>query len=259
MNGWKIQETAIPGRLAKLQVSQYRVVKTSNDLHLNSQVADVWFERVQDKWKVCSSREPRLTGPISRILTYGSPLTIVIPALGVSHSRLADQYDTASTAARYLRLTNRLAFNLSTYLGLDSNIVTDEEALSAQPADNGRGVIVFGCPVVNRYATVALRSSFPIHFNCRNERMESFRINHRTFDEKGTALLFMDQKHLYICAFDANGYERALRAFPLRTGTPNPEWIVIGKDADFLSTGGILGAGFWSRTGEYNDAMSWLA
>ena len=81
--------------------------------------------------------------------------------------------------------------------------------------------------------------------------------------------------HLYICGVDTEGYERAMRAFPLRTGVANPEWLVVGADADKWSTGGILGAGydtslstqtglthqlcsFWDCNGKYSNEMSWL-
>ena len=90
-----------------------------------------------------------------------------------------------------------------------------------------------------------------------------------------TGLLFMWGTHLYICGVDAEGYERAMRAFPLRTGVANPEWVVVGADADKWSTGGILGAGygpssstwidltlrscsFWDHDGMFSNEMSWL-
>ena len=169
--------------------------------------------------------------------------------------------DASSEPAQYPRLANRLSFNLLTYLGLDSDIITDTEAVQKQLENSGRGIIVLGGPGVNLYASYALQPSFPIRFSSANKKTENFRIKHRVFDQKGTgtscldrisefsidrfliALLFMNRRHLYICAFDMDGYERAIRAFPLRTGTSNPEWLVIGSDADFLSTGGILGAG----------------
>lgn len=56
-------------------------------------------------------------------------------------------------------------------------------------------------------------------------------------------LLFMKDSILFIHGTDSAGYERAMRAFPLRTGVPNPEWIVLGPQVDILSIGGILGAG----------------
>jgi hypothetical protein len=48
---------------------------------------------------------------------------------------------------------------------------------------------------------------------------------------------------MFIYGNDVEGFERALRAFPLRTGVPNPEWLVLGPDTDRRSIGGILGAG----------------
>lgn len=56
-------------------------------------------------------------------------------------------------------------------------------------------------------------------------------------------LLFMHSNSLIIHGTSAEGFERAFRLFPLRTGTPNSEWIVLGADADKKSSGGVLGAG----------------
>lgn len=57
------------------------------------------------------------------------------------------------------------------------------------------------------------------------------------------ALLFMRDRTLYIHALSVEAYERAIRVFPLRTGVPNPEWIVVGREADKWGMGGVLGAG----------------
>jgi len=240
-----------------LHSAGHTIYVDGQELPLDTTAKEMWFEHTQEyKWKACLPREAPLTGPISRILTYGSPLTIVIPASDVSYSITG--CDASSEPAQYSRLANRLSFNLLTYLGLDSNIMTDTEAVRKQLENSGRGIIVLGGPGVNLYASYALQPSFPIRFSSANKKMGNFQIKHRVFDQKGTALLFMDRRHLYICAFDMDGYERAIRAFPLRTGTSNPEWLMIGSDADFLSTGGILGAGFWGRDGKYSEAMSWL-
>lgn len=53
----------------------------------------------------------------------------------------------------------------------------------------------------------------------------------------------MHDRHLFIHGTDALGLERAFRAFPFRTGTSCPEWMIIGNEADKLSYGGIVGAG----------------
>lgn len=62
------------------------------------------------------------------------------------------------------------------------------------------------------------------------------------FDPAG--LLFMHgTRHLFMHGTDQSGLERAFRAFPVRTGTPNPEWMIIGPKSDVVSFGGIIGAG----------------
>jgi hypothetical protein len=53
----------------------------------------------------------------------------------------------------------------------------------------------------------------------------------------------MKDRKMFIYGNDVQGLERALRAFPLRTGVPNPEWLVLGPYTDTRSIGGILGAG----------------
>jgi hypothetical protein len=54
---------------------------------------------------------------------------------------------------------------------------------------------------------------------------------------------FHFQRHLYMDAVDEAGYERALQAFPIRTGVPGPEWMVLGEDCDQKGYGGVLAAG----------------
>ena len=48
---------------------------------------------------------------------------------------------------------------------------------------------------------------------------------------------------LFIHGIGMDGIERALRAFPLRTGTPCPEWMILGSRSNNIGTGGFLGAG----------------
>ncbi|CAG8719794.1 5679_t:CDS:2 [Acaulospora colombiana] len=57
---------------------------------------------------------------------------------------------------------------------------------------------------------------------------------------------------------DEDGLERIFRLFPLRTGIMIPEWIVTGPKADLLGAGGLLGAGYWGRSWEWNENISWL-
>lgn len=86
----------------------------------------------------------------------------------------------------------------------------------------------------------------------------------------------MHDSHLFIHGTDFEGYERALRLLPFRTGVPNPEWLIVGEAEDSWSWGGILGAGyvilpplccirlmvrvcrFWDREGEWSESMSFM-
>lgn len=42
---------------------------------------------------------------------------------------------------------------------------------------------------------------------------------------------------------DAAGLERVARLFPIRTGIPVPDWLIIGPLADTQGAGGVMGAG----------------
>lgn len=53
----------------------------------------------------------------------------------------------------------------------------------------------------------------------------------------------MRRNILFVYGTDIAGYERAMRAFPLRTGVANPEWLILGHQIDHLAASGILGAG----------------
>lgn len=52
------------------------------------------------------------------------------------------------------------------------------------------------------------------------------------------------------------GLERAARLFPIRTGVPVPDWIMIGGD-DGRGEGNVIAAGLWDSEWNWNKAMSW--
>ncbi|KAF9519352.1 hypothetical protein BS47DRAFT_1358216 [Hydnum rufescens UP504] len=273
LRGWQIRQVDIPGRLSKLTVAG-SVVRTANvrcfsvihhqtplqaikkaleiDGHPIGSIPDkegeIWFLKSSTEgWERIAPRVFRETGPISRILSYGSPITLVVPCRG------------SNTHDRDLTLARRLAHNLLAYLGIDCDILFDTEATrhpNWSSSSGSRAVVVFGGPFENKYAKAQLEIDSPIEFD--SHYPGCFKIHHKKFSTAGTGLLFMWGTHLYICGVDTEGYERAMRAFPLRTGVANPEWLVVGADADKWSTGGILGAGFWDYNGKYSNEMSWL-
>jgi len=57
---------------------------------------------------------------------------------------------------------------------------------------------------------------------------------------------------------DGFGIERAARLFPIRTGVPVPDWLVISMETDQIGAGGLKGAGIWARHWKWDDRGSWL-
>ncbi|KAG8904265.1 hypothetical protein FRC00_014142, partial [Tulasnella sp. 408] len=146
-----------------------------------------------------------------------------------------------------------MAWALYTYLGLDSRILADAEALAEQQRPDaelpvrGNVVVLSQGRALNRYGREVLRrqpSEFKFGTHSSETGGEFVLAGRRTFDEEGTGLMFVHgSEHLFVHGTDTKGLEKAMRAFPVRTGTPCPEWMIIGGDAETKSFGGLLGAG----------------
>ncbi|KAJ3842899.1 hypothetical protein F5878DRAFT_348438 [Lentinula raphanica] len=52
------------------------------------------------------------------------------------------------------------------------------------------------------------------------------------------------------------GLERATRLFPIRTGVPVPDWIIVGEHG-YRGEGNVAAAGVWDSEWNLNRAMSW--
>ncbi|KAG8906179.1 hypothetical protein FRC01_008099, partial [Tulasnella sp. 417] len=277
MGGWRVSAVEVPGRLARVRVNNGSIISTTNvqamsyappkgssvpnsvtidsqHVEMETPLDNYVFEKGEDgMWKASSkTHAPPLAGPISRILLSNSPITVVVP-----------QDEACLSAAK------RLAWALYTYLGLDSRIVADAEALAEEqrpdaelPSRRGSVIVLSQGRALNRYGRDVLRrqpSEFEFGTN-GGAGGEFVLAGRRTFDVQGTGLMFMHgSNHLFMHGTDVQGLERAMRAFPLRTGTPCPEWMVIGEDAETKSLGGILGAGFWTSDGRISPVMSYLA
>ena len=48
---------------------------------------------------------------------------------------------------------------------------------------------------------------------------------------------------LFMLGTDMESLERVGRLFPLRTGVPGPDWIMISEEADRIGLAGVVGAG----------------
>jgi hypothetical protein len=113
---------------------------------------------------------------LSRVLSYGSPITLVVPSASSGGGPSAYLFDAAL----------RLAHNLLAYMNIDCNIVLDSEIVdSGSNFGNtfGGGTIVLGGPNQNSFATEHLSSThFPIQFQPEGE---GFIIQKREFTARG--------------------------------------------------------------------------
>ncbi|KIO15959.1 hypothetical protein M407DRAFT_86596 [Tulasnella calospora MUT 4182] len=261
MGGWRVRAVETPGRLARVRVNNGTMISTANvqtisytpprgspvpdsfmidsqGLEVETPLVTYVFEKGDDGiWKLPSKiGAPSLTGPISRILLSDGPVTFVVPQDAACFS-----------------VAKRLSWALYTYLGLDSRIEADAEALAEEQQPNaelrsrGSVIVLSQGRVLNRYGRDVLRRQ-PSEFGFGTEGSgagEFVLAGRWKFEERGTGLMFMHSSdHLFMHGTDVEGLERAMRAFPVRTGTPCPEWLVIGRDAETKSFGGILGAGY---------------
>lgn len=151
---------------------------------------------------------------------------------------------------------------MEVYHKLDVEIITDEAATALFPAHAfqsdkntdstgpmGNLIVVGGSE--NAFGNSLLaqnRTEFRITSEGEGEGV--WGIRRRVIREKGVGLLFTHPHPtnakgltLFLAGTDEEGLERAWRLFPYRTGVPVPDWIVIGRDADWQSAGGVLGAG----------------
>ncbi|KAG8735497.1 hypothetical protein FRC10_010459 [Ceratobasidium sp. 414] len=256
MGGWRVRELAIPGRLARIRVrGAYASTTNAHGLSINLSKAGhnygwvnideqqielpntpiVWLRRNPHfRWEVVEPFSPYPSGPLSRTLTSPTTISIVIPG---------------GPNAYYRSVALRLAHNIFTYLKLDCTIMEDNEALSSQPF-TGSVVVIGG--YLNKYG-LRVRSS-PLQVLPDG----SISVSGVRFNQAGTGSLSLHKNHLYLDAVDEVGYERALHTFPLRTGVPGPEWMILGEGCERKGYGGVHAAGFWNRQGELSQVMSYF-
>ncbi|KAG8805334.1 hypothetical protein FRC17_005560, partial [Serendipita sp. 399] len=256
MHGFRILDIATPGLLARLRVRRSGddvAVSTVNtrqfsldtecwgaisSITVDAQVVsfrpsanNLWFAKDNGTWQ--SLAEPQLvrpSGPMNRILATTRPLTIVIPRSDI-----------------YVSYALRIAHSLLSYLRVDTNIAFDDEALRLHDQasmDCSNLVILGGVDNIFGRAVLA-KSPSEVRFTEEGWQLRSY-----LFNEPGLGILFLHSHPvcssslvMFVFGMDAEGFERALRLVPLRTGVGVPEWIITSNSADATGAGGILGAG----------------
>ncbi|KAF8668028.1 Prolyl oligopeptidase family [Rhizoctonia solani] len=242
MRGWRIRKAKVPGRLSRIHVSGSSIqttnvhtfsvelsksqLKDGDVIEVDSQRIKVprqssfWLSYEKDnQWEIVHTAKSYHSGSLSSALTSAMPIALVIPA------REGDYYQTIAL---------RIAHSLYTYLKLDCTILRDSE-LQGRVLE-GRSVVVIGGHH-NKYG-MAVRSS-PLRILPDG----SIVIGQKRYNINGVGALSFHKDHVYMDALDLSGYERILRAFPLRTGVPGPEWMIIGPESNTKGFGGILATG----------------
>ncbi|KAF8721597.1 Prolyl oligopeptidase family, partial [Rhizoctonia solani] len=242
MRGWRIRKAKVPGRLSRIHVSGSSIqttnvhtfsvelsksqLKDRDVIEVDSQRIKVprqssfWLSYEKDnQWEIVYTAKSYHSGSLSSALTSAMPIALVIPA------REGDYYQTIAL---------RIAHNLYTYLKLDCTILRDSE-LQGRVLE-GRSVVVIGGHH-NKYG-MAVRSS-PLQILPDG----SIVIGEKRYNINGVGALSFHKDHVYMDALDLSGYERILRAFPLRTGVPGPKWMIIGPESNTKGFGGILATG----------------
>ncbi|KDQ60583.1 hypothetical protein JAAARDRAFT_76873 [Jaapia argillacea MUCL 33604] len=267
LHGWRIESIRTPGRLARLAIRSKGgdiLVQTTNvrsfsidqgiylisTININVDGNRVLFGTQSEgkkivrfvldnnrTWMLDRSNDASLrlqaSGRFSAIFTSNASLVLVVPS--------------STLESRALSVALRVAHDLALFHKLDVDILSDSEIMEKVRGDalGGGNVIVIGQP----------GTAFMAH--CLKNHA-SFELDGRTLRLQGHSLNEGDLgQYLNANAEDSVGLERAARAFPIRTGITVPDWILLGKDADRLGAGGVLGAGLWDEWG-WTEVASWL-
>lgn len=225
---------------------------------------------------------PRLLSPISLLLDQGPMFLLIQPSTS-----------TASRREAFRSISIRWAQSLMLYTGLravpiEADVIAREELLrfscifmggpeenvalrqlqeasrvAGQPAE--QGISIASTPLCTPDTATVLDWEIPF---IRHLGAGQFSICDEVFADASTALLYAiprprgDQdfrcRALVLTGTDESGIERAGRLLPIRTGTPVPEWIVVGAKADRFGGGGVLAAGWYGRQWDFSPAMSYL-
>ncbi|KAI0781232.1 hypothetical protein BD413DRAFT_600635 [Trametes elegans] len=277
-HGFKIIRVEVPGRLARLTVTVDDGaiwVRTSNvkafSVHFPSVprsiydkplYVDGWGMSFQEStwrsdylypmahvdgfWMLFSEDAtavvPR-TGRLANILLSNEPLIIVVPT---------------KQPSRELSAALRIAHNLDVYHKLDAEIIDDKEAserLSEASQETGNAIFL-GLGAFAKSVLAQGKTAFGV-------QDDDLALRGRRLNEPSTAALFLhphpsreESLLLFLHGADAEGLERGLRLFPIRTGVTVPDWIVVGSQADARGSGGVEGAGVWGNDWSWSEALS---
>ncbi|KAK7693141.1 hypothetical protein QCA50_002707 [Cerrena zonata] len=274
LNGWRIIQLAVPGRLARLSVAMddgTLIVKTRNvlafsinpalssmsmgqllidnipvDLHGQLEASQLTFVLRHHHWHMESDGldniDVQSSGRMLNILTSSGPLMIVCP-----------------NRTTHLSAALRLARDLDTYHKLSVEIMEAESAIEHEI----NGTLGSGNLVILGGATNAFTKHLLAAGRAALQLQEGTLLLGGNAVRSGLATLFLHPHPinpaglaLVLFADDERSLERALRLFPIRTGITVPDWLVVSDEADKIGTGGVVSAGVWGNDWTWNEPMS---
>ncbi|KXN90500.1 hypothetical protein AN958_04172 [Leucoagaricus sp. SymC.cos] len=282
LNGWKIEEVEVPGRLARLSVTfsasagtitvratnvkrfsvswlpdRISVFSIGGDnifLDKASQRTPFHFGRDPSslKWTVCAQLKAQVPSPPTRIqffLSTSGPINFILSTSGEGNKR------------NFESLPFRLAHDLYIYHRLDSEIVQDHELVNGSKIDWPEGNIVLVGRMKDPFVQHVLNQGrTPIRL-----WGNSLMLNGQSLKtDCDTGLVFLHPHPtspngllLLIIAESAVALERAGRLFPIRTGITIPSWVILSSEMDELGAAGLAAAGVWGPEWSWNTVLSW--
>ncbi|KAJ3937435.1 MAG: hypothetical protein NXY57DRAFT_1045445 [Lentinula lateritia] len=243
MRGWHVEKLSIPGRLGRVSVhiieqstSSAMLVKTETtnilEFSIDTKLFGVLEKDMQlyiDGKQLSDSRNTlQLSGRMQTVLSSSNsrddselmgpaPLVFVVP------DAVLDLESGSTSHAMSIAL--RLSHDLLLYHRLDSEIMINSEVNIALLKPEFASAFSKGnVIVVGNEAALELQTA--LHRGKTNFVSEN------------------------------NFIDRAARLFPIRTGVPVPDWIMIGGD-DGRGEGNVIAAGLWDSEWNWNKAMSW--
>ncbi|KAJ3865929.1 hypothetical protein EV359DRAFT_72120 [Lentinula novae-zelandiae] len=243
MRGWHVEKLSIPGRLGRVSIHVIEQ-STSSAMLVNAETTNILEFSIDTKLfgvlekdmqlyidgkQLSDSRNTlQLSGRMQTVLSSSNsrddselmgpaPLVFVVP------EAVLDLESGSTSHAMSIAL--RLSHDLLLYHRLDSEIMINSE--------------------VN---TALLKPEFASAFSKGNVIV----VGNEAALELQTAL----RRGKTNFVSENNFIDRAARLFPIRTGVPVPDWIIIGGD-DGRGEGNVIAAGLWDSEWNWNKAMSW--
>ncbi|KAI9000181.1 hypothetical protein BC832DRAFT_562686 [Gaertneriomyces semiglobifer] len=221
-----------------------------------------WKEENDLLW-FSQERHPSTYGPISA--TFNHPFIIVVPSNSTNNTM-------------YREAAQQIANNWYMFSRGVTQIVRDVDVLDGIAARYN--LIILGGPADNAYTKRREKegASTMVTFLPSG----GFQISDHSYEQPGTGILFLAPSAIrtritaFIAGVDPDGFARALWTLPFRTGVEVPDYLVVGDEygdpqtgwaagdgapyggAGTKGVGGVLAAGYWNNTWNWDPRCGYL-